>query len=105
MINGVTKLLMMKADVLNGFPTIKICSHYQMENGDVTDTVPYEIVHEKIVPIYREVKGWNCSLDNISLVDLPTQLIAYVELLETELGLPITLISTGPDRTETIFRE
>jgi adenylosuccinate synthase len=104
MINGVTKLLMMKADVLNAFPTIKICTHYKMENGDVTDTVPYEIVHEKIVPIYREVKGWSCSLDNISLVDLPTQLIAYVEFLETELGVPITLISTGPDRTQTIFR-
>lgn len=104
MINGVSKLLLMKADVLNVFKTIKICTHYKMENGDVTDTVPYEIVHEKIVPIYREVEGWNCTLEKIDSHNLPPQLIAYVELLEKELGVPIMLISTGPDRTETIFR-
>jgi adenylosuccinate synthase len=104
MINGVTKLLLMKADVLNVFKTIKICTHYKMENGDVTDTVPYEIVHEKIVPIYREVEGWNCTLENLALVKLPSQLISYIEILEKELGVPITLISTGPDRTQTIFR-
>jgi adenylosuccinate synthase len=104
MINGVTQLLLMKADVLNGFKTIKICTHYQMENGDVTDTVPYEIVHEKIVPIYREVDGWHCSLENIASNNLPPQLVAYVELLEKELNVPIMLISTGPDRTQTIFR-
>jgi adenylosuccinate synthase len=104
MINGVTKLLLMKADVLNVFKTIKICTHYQMENGEVTDTVPYEIVSEKIVPIYKEVEGWNCPLDKIDSNSLPKQLKSYVELLEKELGVPVMLISTGPDRTQTIFR-
>lgn len=104
MINGVSQLLLMKADVLNGFKTIKICTHYKMENGDVTDTVPYEIVHEKIVPIYREVAGWDCPLDKVNASNLPAALVAYVELLEKELDVPITLISTGPDRTQTIFR-
>ncbi len=104
MINGVSKLLLMKADVLNLFKTIKICTHYQMENGDVTDTVPYEIVHEKIIPVYREVEGWNCALDHLDSNHLPSRLISYVELLEAELGVPVSLISTGPDRTQTIFR-
>jgi adenylosuccinate synthase len=104
MINGVSKLLLMKADVLNVFKTIKICTHYKMENGDITDTVPYEIVHEKITPIYREVNGWDCPLENIKSNSLPEALNNYVEILEKELGVPITLISTGPDRTQTIFR-
>lgn len=104
MINGVTKLLLMKADVLNVFKTIKICTHYKLENGTVTDNIPYEIVHEKITPVYREVPGWHCSLDNITANTMPKELSDYVSLLENELGVPIMLISTGPDRTQTIFR-
>ena len=104
MINGVTKLLLMKADVLNVFKSIKICTHYKLENGTVTDNIPYEIVHEKITPIYREVPGWHCSLDQISSGNMPIELRNYVELLERELDVPVILISTGPDRTQTIFR-
>jgi adenylosuccinate synthase len=104
MINGVTQLLMMKADVLSIFPTIKICTHYKLENGSVTETIPYEIVNEKITPIYKEVKGWNCPLVNLSNDNLPAELAQYVDFLEEALQVPITLISTGPDRTETIHR-
>lgn len=104
MINGVTRLLLMKADVLNVFKTIRVCTHYQLQNGTITDTVPYEIVHEKITPIYKDVPGWHCALDNISSTNMPQELKDYVELLEQELGVPIMLISTGPDRTQTIFR-
>jgi adenylosuccinate synthase len=104
MINGVSKLLLMKADVLNVFRTIKICTHYKLENGTVTDSIPYEIVHEKITPVYREVPGWNCSLDKITSDAMPVELTNYVELLEKELNVPIMLISTGPDRTQTVFR-
>jgi adenylosuccinate synthase len=104
MINGVTKLLLMKADVLNVFKTIKICTHYKLENGTVTDNIPYEIVHEKITPVYREVPGWHCSLDYITANTMPKELSDYVSLLENELGVPVMLISTGPDRTQTIFR-
>jgi adenylosuccinate synthase len=104
MINGVSRLLLMKADVLNVFKTIKICTHYKLENGTVTDNIPYEIVHEKITPVYREVPGWNCSLDKITSETMPAELNNYVTLLEKELNVPIMLISTGPDRTQTVFR-
>ena len=105
MINGVTKLLLMKADVLNDFDAIKICTHYKLENGTETDTIPYEIVNEKITPIYKSIDGWNCTIESTDVGKLPAKLVAYIELLEKELGVPITLISTGPDRAQTIFRE
>lgn len=104
MINGVTQLLMMKADVLSIFPTIKICTKYQLENGTITDAVPYEIVHEKISPIYNEIKGWNEPINGVSKESLPAELNDYIKFLEKELQVPITLVSTGPDRTQTIHR-
>ena len=104
MINGVTQLLMMKADVLSIFSTIKICTHYKLNNGTVTEIMPYEIVNEKITPIYTEVKGWNSSVVGISEQNIPLELTQYVEFLENALQVPITLISTGPDRTQTIHR-
>ena len=105
MINGVTQLLMMKADVLNIFPAIKICTQYKLSNGTITETVPYELVHEKIEPIYTEVKGWHTSLEGITERKMPRELLEYIALLEKELGVPITLLSTGPDRTQTVHRK
>ena len=104
MINGVTQLLMMKADVLSVFPTIKVCTEYQLKNGTITDMVPYEVVKEKITPIYKEMKGWNVSLKGVSKDNLPPELNQYIKFLETALCVPITLVSTGPDRTQTILR-
>jgi adenylosuccinate synthase len=106
MINGVTKLLMMKADVLSVFPTIKVCTKYQLKDGTVTDMVPYEQVNEKITPIYEEFKGWSTSLNSngVSIENLPAELNAYINFLEQQLQVPITLVSTGPDRTQTIYR-
>lgn len=104
MINGVTQLLMMKADVLSVFPTIKVCTEYQLENGTITDMVPYEVVKEKIIPVYKEMKGWNVSLTGVSKENLPAELNQYIKFLETALCVPITLVSTGPDRTQTILR-
>jgi adenylosuccinate synthase len=104
MINGVTQLLMMKADVLSVFPTIKVCTEYQLENGTITDMVPYEVVKEKIIPVYKELKGWNVSLKGVSKENLPPELNQYIKFLETALCVPITLVSTGPDRTQTILR-
>ncbi|HNP08470.1 MAG TPA: adenylosuccinate synthase [Cyclobacteriaceae bacterium] len=102
MINGVTKLLMMKADVLDEFPVIKACTSYKLANGTVTDSLPYELVNEKIIPVYKELKGWNTSLQNITKENMPLELSAYVSFLQKELEVPITLISTGPDRLQTI---
>lgn len=104
MINGVTQLLMMKADVLSIFPQIKICTQYKLSNGTVTDQVPYELINENITPIYKQVKGWNCSLKDLLEEELPEPLQNYINFLEKELAVPISLISTGPDRTETIHR-
>ncbi len=104
MINGVTQLLMMKADVLSIFPMIKVCTHYELGDGSVTELVPYEIVNEKIKPVYTELKGWNTSLTGVSEKQIPIELSQYVDFLEKALNVPITLISTGPDRTQTIHR-
>lgn len=104
MINGVTQLLMMKADVLSIFPTIKVCTQYKLNDGSITETLPYELIHEKIVPVYKEMKGWNVNLKGIDEKNLPAELMQYVAFLEQQLGVPITLISTGPDRTQTILR-
>lgn len=104
MINGVTQLLMMKVDVLNTFKRIKVCTKYQLSNGSVTDVLPFELVHEKITPIYDELPGWNCDLSGISDDVMPDALRNYIDYLEKNLGVPITLISTGPDRTQTVYR-
>lgn len=104
MINGVTQLLMMKADVLSIFPEIKVCTQYRLADGSVTEQVPYELINELITPIYTSLKGWNCSLKGLTERQLPAELQAYVTFLEGHLGVPISLISTGPDRTETIHR-
>jgi adenylosuccinate synthase len=104
MINGVTQLLMMKADVLSIFPTIKVCTHYKLSSGEMTEIIPYEIVNEKIVPVYVEMKGWQSNLENLTNDAMPQALLDYILFLEKELEVPITLVSTGPDRTQTIHR-
>src|SRR5699024_4282099 len=92
MINGVTQLLMMKADVLNNFREIKICTHYQLPNGEVIDKLPFEINDEHLTPVYRTIRGWNCSLEEVSAYDqFPVELRDYVDLLEKELHVPIKM--------------
>lgn len=104
MINGVTQLLMMKADVLSIFPVIKVCTRYKLTNGEVTEIIPYEIVNEQITPVYTEMSGWESALTNVTKDTMPQALLDYISFLERELSVPITLISTGPDRTQTIQR-
>ena len=105
MINGVTQLFMMKADVLSVFKTIKVCTEYQLKDGSTTEMLPYELVNERITPIYIELKGWNIPLTGISDESMPVELSQYIDFLEKGLGVPITLISTGPDRTQTVYRQ
>lgn len=104
MINGVTQLFMMKADVLSIFPTIKVCTKYQLADGTITDMLPYELIHERITPVYEELPGWNVNLKGLDADSLPETLNQYVDFLEKHLQVPITMISTGPDRKQTIFR-
>ena len=105
MIDGVTKLIMMKADVLDTFDTIKICTHYKID-GEVIDYMPFDIVGKKVEPIYVEMKGWKTDLTKLASINqLPTALSQYIEYLEQELNVPISMVSVGPDRTQTIMRD
>jgi adenylosuccinate synthase len=105
MINGVTQLIMMKVDVLTIFDTIRVCTHYRLADGTITDQLPYDLCDETIEPIYKDFEGWGTSLDGIrDFNEVPAQLAAYVQYLEAELKLPITYVSTGPDREALIAR-
>ncbi len=102
MINGVTELSMMKADVLDTFESIKVCTHYKYK-GEVIDYFPYSINENEIEPIYKEVKAWNTDLTKLrNKAAFPKELLDYVTYLEKELETPITIVSVGPDRTQTI---
>ncbi|MBX9853570.1 MAG: adenylosuccinate synthase [Cytophagaceae bacterium] len=105
MLNGVTHLLMMKADVLNSFKEIKVCTHYKLKNGQKVDILSYDVMEEEIEPVYEVLKGWNCSLEGISSFDeLPSALSEYINYLENSLKVPVYVVSVGPDRTQTIIK-
>ena len=104
-INGVTELNMMKADVLSGFDTIEICTEYNID-GIKTDTFPFDLNLGNIKPIYKSFKGWTEDISKISKdEELPVELHNYVSFIEEFVGVPIKLISVGPDRSETIYRK
>ncbi len=106
MINGVTQLFMMKADVLNIFEEIKVCTEFKLSDGTITDHLPFDVSNDNLTPVYKTFKGWNQSLSHCNSVDsLPEELTAYIEFLEKELKTPINIISIGPDRSETIMRD
>lgn len=105
MLNGVSELLMMKADVLNDFDELKICTHYKTATGELLDYLPYDINTSAVTPVYTTLKGWKCATTGYtSFNDLTPAFKEYVGFIEKSLGLPITLISLGPDRTETILK-
>ncbi|MGC6524671.1 MAG: adenylosuccinate synthase [Flavobacteriaceae bacterium] len=103
-VNGVTQLMMMKADVLSGFKTLKVCTAYNYKGQEIKH-LPYNIESENVTPIYTDFNGWNEDLTSMDSVDtLPQTLIEYIEFLENELQIPIKIVSVGPDRKQTIFR-
>lgn len=103
MISGVTNLIMMKADVLDTFDTIKVATAYKV-NGVETNQVPYD-TYAEVEPVYKEFKGWKKDLVNIKKEEeLPFEFMNYVRFIEKELGVPISIISLGPDREQTIER-
>ncbi len=104
MLNGVTELMMMKADVLSGFDKIQVATHYLINNTK-TKHLPFNFEDENISPVYKTFPGWEMPLDSIkSFEDLPENLKQYILFIEKEVGVPITIISVGPDRTQTIIR-
>jgi adenylosuccinate synthase len=103
MINGITKLFMTKADVLSGFKTIKICTSYKI-NGKTYNELPFD--NDSVIePVYTDIKGWEEEITGKrNFNELPDALKYYIEFIEKQTGVPVTLVSVGPDREETIFR-
>ena len=103
MLSGVTQLIMMKSDVLDGFDTIKACDAYNV-NGTVTRDMPYRL-DDNVTPVYDELPGWRTTMSGMtSESEFPQQFSDYVRYLEQKLGVPITIVSVGPDRAQTIIR-
>lgn len=101
MVDGVTELIMMKSDVLDGFDTIKACVAYKLPNGTVTRDFPYEI--DDVEPVYKEIKGWKTDMTKFTSPDqFPQEFKDYIKFLEDELETRIGIISIGPDREQTI---
>jgi adenylosuccinate synthase len=103
-INGVTQLMMMKGDVLSGFPTLKVCTQYNY-NGKAISHFPYNTETENVTPIYKELKGWQADLTEMTTYNqLPKELKEYIEFIENYIEVPIKIVSVGPDRKQTILK-
>ena len=104
-VNGVTELMMMKADVLSGIGNLKVCTAYRYK-GEVIEHLPYKLEEDLIEPIFTEVPGWDEDLTKMSSEDeFPDSFKSYIDYIEKEVGVPISLISVGPDRAQTIMRK
>lgn len=103
-INGVTQLIMTKADVLSSFKEIPVCTHYEYQGAKI-DYLPYSIDDGEVSPVYKSLPGWSSELTEMrSMEELPQALIDYIGFIEAELNVPISVVSVGPDRTQTILR-
>ncbi len=103
MLNGVTELVMTKADVLSGFDTIYACTHY-IQDGEKIDYMPYDIISMKPEPVYEALEGWKADLCGITdKAQIPSTLQRYIDYLEQHLGVPIKYLSVGPDRKQTLL--
>ncbi len=103
MIDGVTRLIMMKSDVLDTFHTIRACTAYRLADGTVTDRFPFDADAAGITPIYTDLPGWNTDLSAArSAEDFPEKFADYIKFIEKHLGVPVYIVSVGPDRSQTI---
>ena len=103
MVDGVTGLIMMKSDVMDDFDVVKVATAYKV-GGEVVDHLPYEL-NDDIEPVYTEFKGWKTKISDVRRYeDFPAEFKTYVEFIERETGVPVKIISVGPDRDETIIR-
>jgi len=101
-LNGVTQLCMMKSDVLSGFETIKACTSYKYKGKEITH-FPYSINEDEVTPVYTSFKGWQNDITSIETQDeIPTTLKEYITFIENYVGVPIRILSVGPDRRQTI---
>lgn len=104
MLNGVTDLICTKSDVLSGFEEVMLCERYDI-NGQVSDQLPFDLAAETVKPIYKSFKGWTGDLPAMRTYNqLPETFREYIEYVEAGIGVPLNMISVGPDREETISR-
>ena len=105
MINGVTSLMMMKSDVLSGFENLQVCNSYKV-NGQPSMRMPFNVVNEIPEPEYISFKGWHRDISKTSSFEsLPSELHNYIQAIEKYTGIPLDVVSVGPDRTQTIIRK
>lgn len=103
MVNGVTELIMMKSDVLDGFDTVKACVAYKLQDGTETTELPYEI--DGVTSVYKEMKGWKTDMTAFTSEEqFPAEFNDYIKFIEDYLETPVKIISIGPDRAQTIVR-
>ena len=102
-LNGVTQIALTKADVLNDFDEIMVCDTYTV-NDKVTNELPFEL-NDDIQCNYKGFKGWKQSLEEASYDSLPSQLQEYVSFLESYMGIPVSMISTGPEREKLLIKQ
>lgn len=104
MLNGVTELVVTKIDVLNSFETIQACKNYNF-NGKLIDYIPFESEENLLQPVYEQINGWNGNINHISTYNqFPENLKSYIQYIEDNVKVPVSIISNGPDRMQTIFR-
>jgi adenylosuccinate synthase len=103
MINGITQIFLTKADVLSGFKKINVCTSYKVDGKECLE-LPFSN-NQPVEPIYTELRGWEEDISGVrKFDDLPDALKEYIEFIEQHTGIPVTMVSVGPDREETIFR-
>lgn len=103
-VNGVTQLMMMKADVLSGLDSLEVCTSYRYR-GEEVDHLPYRLDAQLLEPVYRTLPGWSEDLTGVrKTTDLPSTLTSYVRFIEDYTGVPVVLVSVGPDREQTLWR-
>ena len=96
---------MMKADVLSGFKEIKVCTHYKNKQGEQFSNIPYDLGEEGLTTVYQSFEGWEEDLTKMTSFDeLPNELTKYIDFIEKEVGVPIEIVSIGPDRSQTLIK-
>ena len=100
-LNGITSIAVTKLDVLDNFDTLKISTGYRLPNGEECDNFPRSL--ENVIPVYDEMPGWKCRTAGlVNYVELPTEMLAYLDKISELVGAKVSIISTGPKREETI---
>jgi len=105
LLNGATQIIITKADVLNDFEEIKVCTHYQV-GKEITSEIPFDLCHTEAKPVYKTMPGWQKSIDEFQSFDeLPQPLQQFAEFLEEYLSVPVSMISSGPGRNQLIQKK